>query len=149
MKNKLQTPWNNKRCHGHRIQTFFKLNFESFVVHARRASYNRSRHIVSVRIVRTRENVKWPIKMLVVLETYQKYRMTLWVISWRMLEGKCCVGVGVILLRGYRRRPQRDVVYLGWPITPSYMSPNAGGGGGGLGIAGSHPMRTAVHMEPI
>jgi hypothetical protein len=29
---------------------------------------------------------------------------------------------------------QRDVVYLGWPIAPSYMSPNAGvmGGGGGL-----------------
>jgi hypothetical protein len=24
---------------------------------------------------------------------------------------------------------QRDVVYLGWPIAPSYMSPNAGGGG--------------------
>ncbi len=24
---------------------------------------------------------------------------------------------------------QRDVVYLGWPIVPSYMSPNAGGGG--------------------
>ena len=28
---------------------------------------------------------------------------------------------------------------------PSYMSPNAGGGGG---VAGSQPMRTAVHMEP-
>ncbi len=26
---------------------------------------------------------------------------------------------------------QRDVVYLGWPIAPSYMSPNAGGRGGG------------------
>ncbi len=25
---------------------------------------------------------------------------------------------------------QRDVVYFGWPISPSYMSPNAGGGGG-------------------
>ncbi len=24
---------------------------------------------------------------------------------------------------------QRDVVYLDWPIAPSYMSPNAGGGG--------------------
>ncbi len=24
---------------------------------------------------------------------------------------------------------QRDVVYLGWPIAPSYMSPNAGRGG--------------------
>ncbi len=26
------------------------------------------------------------------------------------------------------RGSQRDVVYLGWPIAPSYMSPNAGGG---------------------
>jgi hypothetical protein len=32
------------------------------------------------------------------------------------------------------------VVYLGWPIEPSYMSPNAGGGG----VAGSQPMSTAV-----
>ncbi len=30
------------------------------------------------------------------------------------------------------RRLQGDVVYLGWPIAPSYMSPNAGGGGTGL-----------------
>jgi hypothetical protein len=28
-----------------------------------------------------------------------------------------------------RRGIQRDVVYLGWPIASSYMSPNAGGGG--------------------
>ncbi len=36
------------------------------------------------------------------------------------------------------------VVYLGWPILigPSYMSPNAGGGGG---VAGSQPMNTAVY----
>ncbi len=27
------------------------------------------------------------------------------------------------------RESQTDVVYLGWPIAPSYMSPNAGGGG--------------------
>ncbi len=27
---------------------------------------------------------------------------------------------------------KRDVVYLGWPIAPSYVSPNAGGGGGVL-----------------
>ncbi len=27
------------------------------------------------------------------------------------------------------RGSQRDVVYLGWPIAPSYMSPKAGGGG--------------------
>ncbi len=29
------------------------------------------------------------------------------------------------------RGSQRDVVYLGWPIVPSYVSPNAGVGGGG------------------
>jgi hypothetical protein len=30
---------------------------------------------------------------------------------------------------------QRNVVYLGWPIAPSYMSPNAGRGGGrGCGV---------------
>jgi hypothetical protein len=32
-----------------------------------------------------------------------------------------------------------------WPIVPSYMSPNEGGGRGG---AGSQPMNTAVHMQP-
>ncbi len=30
------------------------------------------------------------------------------------------------------RGSKRDVVYLGWPIAPSYMSQNAGGGGRGL-----------------
>jgi hypothetical protein len=35
---------------------------------------------------------------------------------------------------------QRYVVYLGWPIAPSYMSSNAGGGD-----CGSQPMSTAVH----
>ncbi len=29
------------------------------------------------------------------------------------------------------RGSQRDVVYVGWPIAPSYMSPNAGEGGCG------------------
>ncbi len=33
-----------------------------------------------------------------------------------------------VLVRGL----QRDVVYLGWPIAPSYMSPNAEGEGGEL-----------------
>ncbi len=33
--------------------------------------------------------------------------------------------VNFAVLRGL----QRDVVYLSWPIAPSYMSPNAGGGG--------------------
>ncbi len=36
---------------------------------------------------------------------------------------------------------QKDVVYLGWPIAPSYKSPNAG-------VVESQPMSTAVHMEP-
>ncbi len=36
---------------------------------------------------------------------------------------------------------QRDVVYLGWPIAPSYMRPNAGGGRGGVAV--SQPMSTA------
>ncbi len=40
---------------------------------------------------------------------------------------------------------QRDVVYLSWPIAPSYSSPNARGWGGGV-IAGSQPMSTAVHI---
>jgi hypothetical protein len=40
--------------------------------------------------------------------------------------------------RGAPRGLQRDVVNLGWPIAPSYMSPNAGGGGGAA-------MSTAVH----
>jgi hypothetical protein len=38
---------------------------------------------------------------------------------------------------------QRDVVYLGWPIAPSYMSPNAGGWG--RGVAGSQPMSTSAN----
>ncbi len=36
------------------------------------------------------------------------------------------------------------VVYLGWPIAHSYMSPNAGG----EGVAGSQLMSTAVHRSP-
>ncbi len=40
---------------------------------------------------------------------------------------------------------QRDVVYLGLPIAPSYMSQNAGGG---REVAGPQPMSTAVHRSP-
>ncbi len=40
----------------------------------------------------------------------------------------------------YIRGSQRDVVYPGWPIASSYMSPNAGGG-----VAESQQMSTAVH----
>jgi hypothetical protein len=36
--------------------------------------------------------------------------------------------MGYILTIHAMRGLQRDVVYLGWPIAPSYMSPNAGGG---------------------
>ncbi len=42
---------------------------------------------------------------------------------------------------GKIRRWQRDDVYIGWPIAPSYMSPNAGEGWGG----GSRPTSTVVH----
>jgi hypothetical protein len=38
---------------------------------------------------------------------------------------------------------QRDVVYLCWPIAPSYTSPNSQWrGNGGGGVAGSQPMNT-------
>ncbi len=39
---------------------------------------------------------------------------------------------------------QRDVVYLGWPIASSYMSPNAGSG---TGVAGFQPMRRSPHRS--
>ncbi len=38
----------------------------------------------------------------------------------------------------------RYVVYLCWPIAPSFTSPNGGWMGGG--VAGSQPMSTAVHI---
>ncbi len=51
-------------------------------------------------------------------------------------------GFNVII--GHTRGLHRDVFYLGWPIAPSYMSQNAGGGG----VAGSQLMSTAVHRSP-
>jgi hypothetical protein len=33
-------------------------------------------------------------------------------------------------------------------MAPTYSSPNAGGLGGGGGVAGSQPMSTAVHRSP-
>ncbi len=39
---------------------------------------------------------------------------------------------------------EMSVVYLCWPIAPSYMSPNAGDGG--RGVVESQPMSTAVHI---
>ncbi len=47
--------------------------------------------------------------------------------------------IGSLLSRGL----QRDVVNLGRPIAPSYMSPNEGGGD-----AGPQPMSTALHRSP-
>ncbi len=44
------------------------------------------------------------------------------------------------------RGSQRDVVYLGWPIAPLYMSPHVEGV---RGLRWSQPMSTAVHMEPM
>jgi hypothetical protein len=45
-----------------------------------------------------------------------------------------CPNVAVQLDTGL----QRDVIYIDWPIAPSFMSPNAG----------SQPMSTAVHRSP-
>ncbi len=42
---------------------------------------------------------------------------------------------------------QRDVVYLGWPIAPSYMSPNAGVGVELRGLSQKLRLCT-MHMEP-
>ncbi len=41
-------------------------------------------------------------------------------------------GNGYFLARG----SQREVVYFGWPITPSYMSPNGGRGGCAVSVNG-------------
>ncbi len=51
--------------------------------------------------------------------------------------------MGADVLSTAGRGLQRDVVYLGWPMAPSYMSPNAG-----RGNWGSQPMNTAVHRSP-
>ncbi len=72
-------------------------------------------------------------------------------------EGGLCCMTKTVLTRG----SQRDVVYLGWPIAPSYMSPNVGGGVAGSLLLNkfislraaptyvfSQPMSTAVHIEP-
>ncbi len=45
------------------------------------------------------------------------------------------------------RGSQRDVVYLGRPIAPSYISPNAGEGGSC--VAWSQQMSMAVHRSQI
>jgi hypothetical protein len=55
---------------------------------------------------------------------------------------------GSSLVRCGQGFTKRCVLCLGLPIAPSYMSPNAGGEGGG--VAGSQPMSTgtAVHRSP-
>jgi hypothetical protein len=52
-------------------------------------------------------------------------------------------------IRGIRRL-QRDVVYLCWPLAPSYTSPNAGDGGGGWlrGLSQWVQLCTSRDMEP-
>ncbi len=51
-----------------------------------------------------------------------------------------------VILRG----SQRDVVYLSWPIAPSYeyMSPNAGARGGCGASANEYSCAQTLHMEP-
>ncbi len=49
---------------------------------------------------------------------------TLWL--WPANSSLVCIAI---------RGLQRDVVYLGWPIAPSYMSPNVGGGGEFRGLS--------------
>ncbi len=45
------------------------------------------------------------------------------------------------------RRLQGDDVYHSWPIiAPLVYEPKCGGEGGGCGLAGSQPMRSAVHI---
>ncbi len=43
----------------------------------------------------------------------------------------CILQSLVLLLKTKQKNRKTDVAYLGWPIAPSYMSPNADGLGGG------------------
>ncbi len=62
------------------------------------------------------------------------------------LKKLICKGtLRLVFIRVYRVKIPRDVVSLGWPIGRSYMSHNAGWGGG---VAKSPPMSTAVHRSP-
>jgi hypothetical protein len=47
----------------------------------------------------------------------------------------------------YTRGLQRDVVYLGWPLAPSYMSPNAGEGLGGVAGVSANEY-SCTHRSP-
>ncbi len=53
-------------------------------------------------------------------------------LDWGLEEERRHVATGVMTAdfsyhSNCTKGSQRDVVYLGWPIAPSYMSPNAGG----------------------
>jgi hypothetical protein len=57
-------------------------------------------------------------------------------------NGKYCIQIIIPML--LCRGSQRDVVYLGWPVAPSYMSPNTGGGGGVAGSSQWVPLYTGA-----
>ncbi len=67
------------------------------------------------------------------------WHITIYVPSSYMIT--CCYEVKLHKL-GNTGVAKRCRLSFGWPIAPSYMSPNAG-----RGVAGSQPMSTAVHME--
>ncbi len=58
----------------------------------------------------------------------------------------CTTGGGTVY--SSRLGLQRDVVYLDWPIKPSYMSPNAGVGGGRGGCGVSANEYSCIHRSP-
>ncbi len=65
----------------------------------------------------------------------------------RIHHGSATLATTPTKLRHKRWLPgvtKRDVVYLGWPIAPSCIYESQCGGWGG--VAGSHPMSTAVHI---
>ncbi len=52
-----------------------------------------------------------------------------------------------IFIRHCRGWLQRDVAYLAWPIAPSYMSPNEGGGRGLQGLSQWEQLYTGVTIN--
>ena len=62
-------------------------------------------------------------------------RHWLWTIALD-IQAQLCLHIDLI------RVLQKDVLYLGSPIAPSYMSPNGGGGGGGCGVPANEYSRT-------
>ncbi len=74
----------------------------------------------------------------IVLDLLARFFSFLKLYSWlhtsSLIKKKTCLKLLVLKLktvqdcRPWNRGLQRDVVYLGWPIAPSYGSPNEGGG---------------------